>query len=70
MSNKKQTLKKITSIAIGSPAALIAGCEVYDGRLWWLPLLGIAIVAIIVRWNHVGEKNIKAIYAKRRGQNL
>lgn len=47
----KTNIRKITSLIIGLPAAIIAAGELKDARLWWVQFVAIATLALIIAWN-------------------
>ena len=58
MSNsQKQTIKKITSWAIGVPAFLIAFSEVNDMNYWWAPFVAMGTLVLILKWNRLFDES-------------
>lgn len=47
----KTNIRKITSLIIGLPAAIIAAGELKDARLWWVQFVAIVTLALIIAWN-------------------
>ena len=50
--SQKQTVKKIVSWTIGVPAFIVAFGEANDFNYWWLPIVGMGVLILVLKWNH------------------
>lgn len=48
---KTNTIKKITSILLGVPAAILVFSEIEDLKYWWIQFVTLAVLMLVLLWN-------------------